>query len=392
MKTDYKPLDIVKITGNNVGFYGGGINDRDVGDLGFIFNREEGAVGSFSLMPSVTRYGYTMHRSQFVLVARRDRAGKYRDVNGRFYKLNLNANQREALGKAQKYAAVIDRVKPVPKEVKKEAPKAAPVKAEQLALMRQRLKEYDYHSCCSFVILMKNVGIVPHIHAPCHASLRQHGGEALALVEGLAMHVKHLKDIGEDVEHYKRAVEWCLNDSHFASAFITKDVEEALTEGVVCDVNTPNNQLFTSLVALRTFSEYKAKARTWCEMVDAGVDKMVAWAASDFMTISKDKTYYRLSPTGNAHRVFGSYSTSREQLRRFIKESTWIRPGAPYSLEASYDGAEVPTFGGGHPAVSLYDWAKATKYSISKKEGRFGNSVYGVLSENIVEFCNDMME
>lgn len=83
-------------------------------------------------------------------------------------------------------------------------------------------------------------------------------------------------------------LEWLFNYSPYNMAFVTKDAEQALKDGIVItDCDVPANRLIGGLVAQRAITEHQHTADIWEGLVEHGVHPSIAFMYAHYFKGTK---------------------------------------------------------------------------------------------------------
>lgn len=132
---------------------------------------------------------------------------------------------------------------------------------------------------------------------------------------------------GENHAAWKMFVDYVINRSPVAKCFITKDVEQAVSLGVMMDVQQNHSDLVTAAVFLRTGSEYASRLPAFKLAVDLGFSENVAYLYSQwFDSVEGIECKFQ---HGGHHVINGGMD--KEKFSKFFKEGLSINNGSPYA-------------------------------------------------------------
>lgn len=237
---------------------------------------------------------------------------------------------------------------------------------------------------CHYAIILSDGRVVEHVQDVCHARLRpykdckaiildarQHYDE-LAAGEGYAVS-PYFK--GSEVV-YREWMEWLVNDSPFASAFITKNFDEALEYGYVLDVSKGANLIYCAAIAMRTAHEFNYILSSWKDMEDWGLNPLTRF----MLAHSLNKTGEVYTPVcRSGHHIVFSSANQVAILAATIKRGKMVDEGAPFNTDARRGACNTPFTGGenmyGEEDGSLIQELKALSKAI---KGDFGGIINGI--------------
>ena len=134
---------------------------------------------------------------------------------------------------------------------------------------------------CSYAIMNDKGEVKYHVNDVCHARISPYNfpGKLTGVSLMVEAHAKRIRDDDESAEKealYLRAIDYILHRSPWASVFTNKDFKKNF--GCVdLDVNRGVNAVACAAIALRTCSEYTNNNAVFCALVDAGVNKHIAY-------------------------------------------------------------------------------------------------------------------
>lgn len=115
-----------------------------------------------------------------------------------------------------------------------------------------------------------------HGGQPCHAALaRSNVGEVAELVYSVRHDLKHVPEAARPA--YQRYLDYILNRSPWAHAFLTKDAEEAMEQDVFMNVEVNRHVIAAACVAIRMAHEYLNRIRAFSWALDNGACEPAAW-------------------------------------------------------------------------------------------------------------------
>jgi len=121
--------------------------------------------------------------------------------------------------------------------------------------------------------------------------------------------------VGE--KNFKQYMKYILNDSPWASCFITKRVSDAIQHGVKFNLGMDVSALIGAAIALREGWEYKPKLNTFAALMKKGYSGNVSYLVSAYMRQVGDK--WTVLGMNSGHHVL-SVGMEWEDLRKFFRE------------------------------------------------------------------------
>jgi hypothetical protein len=209
----------------------------------------------------------------------------------------------------------------------------------------------DNGGVCSFAYQRKNGEKVYWVRDVCHARI-PHRGNCVKLVLDIGGHYAQ----AQDKQLVKDFYQYVLNESPWASLFLTKNVDKALKFGVLVDVQQPISRIMSGAVTLRHAGEpaFCARLPTWQEFRKLGLSDNLAWFATQgFHRMNKDS----ISGFDEWHDTFGS-TQSLAGVVKFFKEGFHENLGeGPYAEYRGYDYVvcRAVTKSGGESLRSFFD-------------------------------------
>jgi len=191
-------------------------------------------------------------------------------------------------------------------------PKPAPVIKKTLA--EELIEKVNHVGCagtCSYAIEFANGHRRFQSNDACHARIRwgekmSRGDEANNPPVAIACNIHgHIKHVGQyaDGAAYKAFVNYMLNDSPWADAWLTKDVDEAMKGCAMMDVTKPYSYVCSAAIAMRTGSEYAKSLKVFKDLLDWKYNPNVAYLVSQCTTVHNNGAY-QFIPNGGSHHVW----------------------------------------------------------------------------------------
>lgn len=271
---------------------------------------------------------------------------------------------------------------PAPKPVPKPVPKPAIIQHE--LDLREDLFSKGGASICSFGFEFEDGSRSLQYNAPCHAGLRvYYGGKGPKKVTQLAYCIRREKRfITGKEEAHKAYVDYIINKSPWAVAFLTKDIEEAYTKDILMNIDANHNVVCGAAVALRVGTEKQGRIDTFKMLVDKGVSGHAAWLIS-FCYVPNGKGYVP-SFSGGGHDVIDCYRSWKGMIQFFSKG--YFRKGAvggkTYREYSYYDGF-CEYVAGGNSVDTIRTWME--KNVKAKTSGEGFNKVTSINEESLLE-------
>lgn len=141
---------------------------------------------------------------------------------------------------------------------------------------------------CSFAFEGKDGERDLHTAAPCHAALarplgdscysKKAGTEVVAMAYCLRHDIQ--KVVGKERDAHKVYCDYILNRSPWAVAFITKDIEEAVTKDILMNVEVNKYVMAGACVALRVGQEFPGRVALFKKLLDSGINEHICWIFS----------------------------------------------------------------------------------------------------------------
>lgn len=198
---------------------------------------------------------------------------------------------------------------PFPAPAPAPAPKPAPVKK---TLAQQLMDNAGNRAgTCSYGIEFEDGRIRLQAHDACHARMRwgsrmsgtdKDNSKPIAIACYIRGHVHSMKD--EYKEAYKLHVKYMLNDSPWADAWLTKDVDEALNGCAMMDVTKPFSYVCSAAIAMRSGSEFPEFLPMFKRLLDMKYSPHVAYLMSHMTQVKGGE--FTVINQGGSHHVFHS--------------------------------------------------------------------------------------
>lgn len=203
----------------------------------------------------------------------------------------------------------------------KEAPKPAKDKGKELRELLKVEKAEMEKECgknagtCSYFLISTDGKVKRQYRDVCHARLWME--KPYAAVLNVSGHYVGMTKEQQDA--YKAFLHGLFNESAWAAAFKTKDVEEALKNGVELDVSQPRNIVYSAAIAMRGFSEFKQQRDGWVKMWrNDQLTFMQKWVLC-LLFQENGAGSWVYTGTTNAHRTWSSVHT-HDPIKKFVNQ------------------------------------------------------------------------
>lgn len=209
----------------------------------------------------------------------------------------------------------------------KEKEKPAPPPPKSLAqLLKEAQDKEGYIGMCSYAIMNDKGAVKYQVNDICHARIRPYNfpGKYTCVSLMVQYHSDKIRkqESPEAEALYLRAIDYILHRSPWSSIYINKDFKNNF--GCVdLDVNRGIHAVACAAIALRTCSEYTANNKTFCALVDAGVNEHVAYIIAH-SCMSKG-----VGNNSGGHHVLSTACTLNSVMS-FFKTGKFLDEGTPY--------------------------------------------------------------
>jgi hypothetical protein len=243
-------------------------------------------------------------------------------------------------------------------------PKPAPVIKKTLAQeLIEKVDRAGGAGTCSYAIEFASGHRRFQSNDACHARMRwgkdygnndKDGDKPVAVACNIHGHIKRVTAV-VDFEAYKVFVKYMLNDSPWADAWLTKDVDEAMKGCAMMDVTKHFSYVCSAAIALRTGSEYPRFLKVFKQLIDMKYSPHVAYIMSQMTTVGNNGSY-DITGQGGSHHVFHNHMELDKVVAFFDNKKINIE-NAPYneSEKKMYTIfktiAEEPGFKHGKPSI-----------------------------------------
>lgn len=205
-------------------------------------------------------------------------------------------------------------------EVKKENHEERLEKA--LQKVREAYREdwpdsFDEDEISSFAIIDKNYSYRKFFRDVCHASLKSFEGDR-AVIDFIDLHLAREQDVYESEATYHKDfleyVDYWINRSPFADVCITKNVMDAVKNGILYNTKYSVHAIAQAAIGLRMFTEKPGRLMLWIELkknMSEDLARIIAEAAS----YDEDEGW-ALHCTGY-HDLIGPYTSYKKVLHNW---------------------------------------------------------------------------
>lgn len=193
-------------------------------------------------------------------------------------------------------------------------PAPAPVIKKTLAQeLMEKVDKAGGAGTCSYAIEFASGHRRFQSNDACHARMRwgkdygnndKEGDKPVAVACNIHGHIKRVTAV-VDFEAYKVFVKYMLNDSPWADAWLTKDVDEAMKGCAMMDVTKHFSYVCSAAIAMRTGSEYPRFLSVFKKLIDMKYSPNVAYIMSQMTNITGNGSYEIINQ-GGSHHVFHS--------------------------------------------------------------------------------------
>ncbi|MNZ65598.1 hypothetical protein D3C78_837950 [compost metagenome] len=116
-------------------------------------------------------------------------------------------------------------------------------------------------------------------------------------------------------------LDWLLNRSPYASAFVTKSAHEALYhKATISDAFTPSNLMAAGMVASRRLWEYAFVTRVFCDLVKVGVNEDLAYWLGHIAAGSFNRSgSFNWSSSKSGHCSVDTCTSTPDSLKAFLE-------------------------------------------------------------------------
>lgn len=149
------------------------------------------------------------------------------------------------------------------------------------------------------------------------------------------------------VDNFKRYADYIINHSPYASAFITKDFDEGVENGLEMDTSKTKSQCIAAAVALRQGHEYYENIPTFIHFLDKGYSGDVAFLMHS--VVRRDgKDGWSKTKMGDNHQCFTTKGSKKLLLEAFANGFAKSKEGP------CCDGEAYNLFGVIQPGYTTY--------------------------------------
>ncbi len=224
-------------------------------------------------------------------------------------------------------------------DAKKKAQKPAKDKCAQAREQLDKGATSGMTAAYCFVLTNGTINKFPN--TACHAGLSYPGGDVVALYDHIR--VFYEKNISNDMKpSFKKFFTFLAQRSPIAHAFITKNFEDALKNGVSLDVSKTADEVAVACCSLRFAHEHKGRIDVFDWAIKNGYNMLtayflmnVAWKNGD--TFNMD--------VRNWHNIVDGEKSFDKLISGMA--NGWKKEGAPYSVNHGYGVSRLTHSGPG---------------------------------------------
>lgn len=203
--------------------------------------------------------------------------------------------------------------------------------------------------------------------APCHAAMHIYDGYRGE---------KHLEGIITCIQTKKtkegaRFLDYLFNRSPFKDAYLTKDVDEAYTKGILMNIDSPYEVVGMAAIVTRNLWENSMQLKYWIQMVDAGVHEDMALIACHIVSGAPKK--YAYTQMGDGHKAFAGSNVSTDFVENFLENKP--RYNTPMRKHATEYGSPSRAYGDRGYALSDKSFISEFLKTVPVVEGGFGRGM-----------------
>lgn len=192
---------------------------------------------------------------------------------------------------------------------------------ELLYAMNERdrlLKDADLDRVAAYAIIQrrgKELKTVEQMYDICHARLGTlNGNEPLYVWNFLCKNRRGWKDT-KDVQ--RDFLDYVVNRSPYKDVFLIKDIDYIFKNGMLCNVDVPDNLLAGALILVRSLWEWTYIPLHWKKLVLLGVNEDMALLAAH--TVDGREGKYMFNENDYSHKAIHPRGMSKEYITAFLK-------------------------------------------------------------------------
>jgi len=208
--------------------------------------------------------------------------------------------------------------------------------------------------------------------------------------------------------YQKPFIDWFVNESLYAEAFLSKSFEEVRDCGYLCRTDLPQNFVIGAAIMSRfigeNYNDFSSSRKVYYAMIDAGISIEDAYIFSFLLSMPDNKIYF--SPYSSGHTIFNlSYATKKTYQN--YKNRNLILDSITFQKNGGYGGYSkgtretvLGTFGETDGSQTLYkELSKIVPKSVVNKEDyhifrkrTLQQSAFMPAKENIVSVVSQIKE
>lgn len=170
----------------------------------------------------------------------------------------------------------------------------------------------------------------------CHAGMNNTGYGGFPIKSKRQYVVSSIQEHKVDKDDAILYINWLVNEGPYAPVFVTKDPEDILENGYICDADHPSNLIAGALINSRIMWEYTEVLKSFLKMVKLGVNSNLAMFMAHIYRYNGSFYKYQMS----GHCSLDGYDVRIHQIVNFVK-AEMINPNKNYSDESAYVGVHM---------------------------------------------------
>lgn len=260
--------------------------------------------------------------------------------------------------------------------------------------------EINKSKLCAYSLGLEDGTVVVSTNPFCHAFLQYFREKGLAAAPLVLANTVQTERPYYDKNLCSFYLEWLINESPYANAFLSKDVDKLVEDGILVDLRQPYNYVCGAAIATRYAWEYPENAKVFMLLAHEGVDKDKAFLASTSLVKNLDGTFSCFP--ADFHTCLSASRITKEVALNFLEGNLQCGKTS-YSIARTYDhidGVWVPKNSRLNPQKTFY--ALLQTRSILSGSEYIKKDPFGILEvkerekkdqlESIKEFINDFFQ
>jgi len=245
--------------------------------------------------------------------------------------------------------------------------------------VRDEQTAIDRGDIATFFVMTKSGGFNRRDDGPCHAQLRAPVGKAYRACTFVS---NRRRDYVGD-EKALKFLDYLINRSPYAMAFITKDANEALERGMELNVDAPYEVFGAAAIMTRMLWENYSQLEMWLKLLKEGVSEDMALVGAHIASDGGRLYYY--DALGNAHKAMYGSNVSKENIENLLQRIP--RDARSFKDVGGY-GSPSSTFG--HNGGGRKCFVEAFRKTLDKKDDGWGGFYYASKDlKNFAKFLNE---